>query len=655
MEKILFDYINDKINQLLKVIGTKPINKDDISPETLLELDPLGIIAETFETILENLTEKNKQLKIINNRLEILLNTISDGIYVVDKDFNIKFINETERKLLNLSMEEILTNKCYKIFKNLTQPCKNCFVLKVINSKKAYFLKTVLLKELNFINTGEREVVDISFYPFEDDQVLVYIKDLTEIYQKIKLINFEKEKLLVILQSMMEGVIVIDNDFKVLLINNSCEEILEISYSKIKDKNLFNFFPFFKLLFDDKVSKVKEINYNNKILESTSSPIFFENNIKGYVIVLRDITEKKRFQNEIQKIEKLEAVGLLAGGIAHDFNNILTTAYGNIELCELLINDRSKLINKLKLIKNSLLKAKNLTEKLLTFSKGGEPVKDIVEIIDIIQESINFVLSGSSIAVDYFFEENLYNVEVDPGQIYQVFSNLALNSKQAMKGKGKIEVVIKNFKNNKIKIIFKDNGPGIPKKYLNKIFDPFFTTKNGNSGLGLSIVYNIIKKHNGEIFVNSEIGKGTEFVIYLPAVKRKIIKRKNNILNEKAKNHPLKVLIMDDDADLRKTIKEILELKGFIVFEASRGEEAIEVYKTRKIDIVILDLTVIGGLGGVDTLKVLKNINPQVKAIVSSGYSNDPVMSKFREYGFVDKIEKPFKIEELVNLIYKVA
>lgn len=384
--------------------------------------------------------------------------------------------------------------------------------------------------------------------------------------------------------------------------------------------------------------------------------------------VIIDITERKRIEEELQKVRKLESVGLLAGGIAHDFNNILTAIMGNITLSLLKLPQSSKVHALLKSAEKAVLRASDLTQQLLTFSKGGYPVKEDASIKELVMESANFVLRGSNVSCSSSFADDLLLLEVDKGQISQVIQNLILNAVQAMPEGGVVEVTVENaaLKSGEIsllppgeyiKIAFKDYGIGINKRHLQKIFDPYFTTKKKGSGLGLSIVYSIVKKHNGTITVESEPGKGTVFTVYLPASEKKEMlppdARQEEDLPGRGSGA---VLIMDDDPAVRKIGTLMLESLGYTVTCVEDGKEALELYKKAKqvghpFDVVIMDLTVPGGMGGEKAVKELTAFDPEAKVVVVSGYSNDPVMANYKKYGFSGMLPKPIVLEDLHKLL----
>ncbi|MEJ2307211.1 MAG: response regulator, partial [candidate division WOR-3 bacterium] len=350
-------------------------------------------------------------------------------------------------------------------------------------------------------------------------------------------------------------------------------------------------------------------------------------------------------------------------------NNLLMGIMGNISLARMNVDDeetRELLSDAAKASKQ----AGRLTEQLLTFARGGEPVKEKTSIKEIIIESSEFVLHGSNVKCEYDFPEDLWEITADKGQMSQVFNNIVLNADQSMPGGGKISISADNVivgsdetlplpRGKYVKIGIKDEGVGIPEEHLNKIFDPFFSTKTKGHGLGMTTVYSIIQKHEGHIKVESKLGKGTTFYIYLPATQGE----EKELRVEKKEDPPVfekkKILLLDDEEFVRKAIGRMLEEKGSVVVFAEEGKEAVKKFKEAEnnldpFDAVILDLTIPGGMGGKETLKEIRKIDPNIKIIVSSGYSNDPIMANYAEYGFNGVIAKPFNIEELIRVLNEV-
>jgi len=387
------------------------------------------------------------------------------------------------------------------------------------------------------------------------------------------------------------------------------------------------------------------------------------------LVFLNDITEKKKWEEELLKIEKLESLGLLAGGIAHDFNNILTSVLASISIGRVMLenDEKDKLFEILANVEKASLRAKDLTYQLLTFAKGGLPVKKTGIISDVIKEAANFALIGTKSTCEFHFPGDLWPVSIDEGQISQVIQNLVLNAEQSM-NRGTISISgenividkknIGNLKNGTyVKITIKDQGCGIEEKYLQKIFDPYFTTKPKSSGLGLTIAYSIIRNHSGHVVAESVKGKGTTVTFFLPVSEDVHIPEKSSqkeILEGKGR-----ILVMDDDEMLREVLEIILERLKYDFTMTEDGEEAIKLYKQAKeegnpFDAVIVDLTIPGGMGGKEAIGKLREIDPDIKAIVSSGYSSDPVMADYKRYGFSAVILKPYGMEELSKTLYDI-
>ncbi len=381
-----------------------------------------------------------------------------------------------------------------------------------------------------------------------------------------------------------------------------------------------------------------------------------------------DISELKKAREELENAQKLESIGTLAAGIAHDFNNMLGSVFGYIDLAlERAAGDQKQTYYLEKAIKAHSI-AKDLTGQLLTFSKGGGPNKSAVSISSILHETEHMALSGSNVRCEYTVTKKLRLIDADKGQLSQVFTNILINSRHAMPDGGTIAVKCSNrkLKNNQVaglneghyvQVVITDSGVGIPKELLSKVFDPFFTTKQIGSGLGLATTYSIIGKHNGNIAIDSTPGVGTSITILLPATHGKLSEEHSKPTPDTKGTG--RVLIMDDDEMLLAAACEQLKRLGYSFESAGNGEETVELYgasikEKRKFDVVILDLTVVGGMGGLPTIRNLLEIDPDVKGIVSSGYSDDPVLDEPGKFGFSGKIAKPYLKSELAVVLSEV-
>jgi PAS domain S-box-containing protein len=396
-------------------------------------------------------------------------------------------------------------------------------------------------------------------------------------------------------------------------------------------------------------------------------------NVTGFVGVSVDLTEKKKMEEEMQKMQRLESLGVLAGGIAHDFNNILTGIMGNISYVKLLFDPEDEIYKTLGEADEACFRAKALTQQLLTFAKGGAPVKKTINIGALVKEVAAFALHGSNVRGDFSMAENLWRVEADPGQISQVIQNLVINAQQAMPKGGTIHIQATNeninshaahggiplAQGNYIKIIVADEGIGIPEDLLPKIFDPYFTTKQKGSGLGLATVYSILRRHGGYITVKSRLGVGTSFEVYLPATTRPSEEPALPVPTAQLFRGAGRILVMDDEEVVRQVLGKILRRLGYEVDFALTGQEAIEKYERAlaakmPYDIVIMDLTIPGGAGGREVIEILRKKDPQIRAIVASGYSIDPILSEYKKHGFRGAVNKPFRVNELLGVIQNV-
>jgi len=389
------------------------------------------------------------------------------------------------------------------------------------------------------------------------------------------------------------------------------------------------------------------------------------------IVLVRNVTERKRTEDERVRLSKLDSISILAGGVAHDFNNILTAIVGNLSFA-LTVRRPDLIHDVLSDIEAAALRAQKLVAQLATFSRGGMPIRRVSAIGPLLRDSAEFALSGSNVTGDFSIADDLSPVSVDEGQIGQAIDNLVINAKQAMPGGGTVRVSAENVAadgrdrlaglairpGRYVKIVVEDHGVGIPKHHLPRIFDPYFTTKEKGTGLGLATTYSIVKRHDGHIAVESEVGRGTTFTILLPTSSEPapIIPREQAMPK---KGRGL-VLLMDDEEMIRDGTARMLQHLGYAVQCARNGEEAIAIYRRAKeqgrpFDVVIMDLTVPAGLGGKDTLRALRAIEPGVAAIVSSGYSDEPIMAAYAQYGFSGVLSKPYTIRELGDVLHQVT
>ena len=388
------------------------------------------------------------------------------------------------------------------------------------------------------------------------------------------------------------------------------------------------------------------------------------------VVIVRDLSEQRRNDENLARIEKLEALGMLAGGIAHDFNNLVAGSFGHVEMArEYIIEDKAtRAVDCLNEAARLFNRARELTRQLLTFSKGGTPHKAHGDLVGVVRAAVNSALDDTSFQLQFEAAPQLPAISFDAVQLTQVVENLVTNAKQAMPAGGVLEVTIRASDicvgttlplavGSYVCVSIKDHGEGIPLENMPKLFDPFFTTRPTGTGLGLASSFSIVKRHGGHLDVQSELGNGTDCSIYLPVDVEGRVELARPLTTRQARQG--RVLVMDDEDSVRGVTSAYLMRLGYEVTLAADGGEAIDIYRRtlvrgQQFAFVILDLTVPGGLGGRETLESLREIDAGVMAIATSGYSNDPILAHPENYGFRASIAKPYSRQEFLGLIARI-
>ena len=533
---------------------------------------------------------------------------------------------------------------------------------------------------------GEKKCFELRMESVETLGVIFIIRDTSAMKRIQRALAVERERLWVTIESISEGVITTNTQGLITLMNRHAEVISGLPSEQAIGRAIFDVLnvtlsdgPDFSAI-TEKIVRGESMDFSryapklirpdNRILDvfCSGSPIFDpQGTILGTVFILSDISQRRQLEEENLNMKKLESIGILAGGIAHDFNNILTGILGNISLARLYAQKGKPVEEKLKSAEQASIRAQELTQQFLTFSRGGKPVQRSESIVDLLEESAQFLLRGSSIVSRIKFDPALWQAHIDKGQITQVVNNLIINAKQAMQQGGVLTISARNIvissamkhplkPGDYICITVKDQGIGIPRENLSRIFDPYFSTKPQGSGLGLTSSFHIVKGHGGLITVNSEPGKGSIFDVFLPASRKR---SSSAAAVEEMQPGQGTVIVMDDDKGVIDVIEHQLVHLGYQVISVDNSQELVMLFSLAKetgihFDLAILDLTIPGDISGEMALKQIREINPKIKAIVSSGYSDNPVMADYQDYGFNGKVGKPFRIADLAAEVKRV-
>ncbi len=627
-----------------------------------------------------------RELATARRDWESIFQAIGHPTFILDDSFRVVEVNKATEGVTGVRRKELLGKRCFEFMHPSDDPPPGCPLERI-------------LEEGGDHGEGEMEALGLTLWvsctpvPGENGLPTKYIHIATDITPRREMEDKLKEtttRLETLINATPDIVCFKDAEGRWLEANEAGLKLFQlegVDYWGKKDSELAELtHPVYREAFltcerTDEEAWRKGTLYRGddeillpdgttRVYDIIKVPLFHpDGSRKGLVVLGRDVTERRRMEEELLKMEKLESLGVLAGGIAHDFNNILTAILGHISLAKVMASSDSEVQERLEDAERACFRAKSLTKQLLTFSKGGAPVKEVTSIPKIIEESVKFVLRGSNVKGEISLPEDLWPAEVDPVQVSQVIQNLVLNAKEAMPKGGTIRIEAENAtveaggrlpldEGRYLKITFRDEGIGIPPNLISYIFDPYFTTKQEGSGLGLATAYSILRKHGGYIGVESEVGVGTTFYVYLPASEAEL-----SVTDGGGKKEDIgrgRVLLMDDEESVRDVAGRMLAHLGYDVECAEDGGKAIAIYEKAReegegFDVVIMDLTVPGGMGGQEAIGKLLEIDPGVRAIVSSGYSDDPVMAQYREYGFSGFLSKPYKMADIARVISEVT
>jgi len=658
-----------------------------------LEFDNDGRPVRMFGTI-QDITERRNiedALRESENRLNVILNSVDAYIFIKDLDYRYTYVNRKVCELFNLPKNEILGKGDEAFFSEASV-------------KEVRLSDTPVIERGEIIAREERSLTGpdsrlraywVVKVPLRDDSGQItglcgISTDITDVKNAEEAVRESEARFRQIAETINEVFWVGSPDWNQVhyvspayeqVWGRSCaslyaeplswldavhpedrEAVVEAVAIKSRGGKFGPGFPDYRVMRPDG---------STRWIQARVFPVMDEGgNVTRVIGVARDVTERHLLEDERLKVQKLEAIGTLAGGIAHDFNNLLQGVFGYISIAKLSENEPQKVSRMLDEAERALSLSVNLTNQLLTFAKGGKPVKKKTALGPVIENAVKFALSGSRCEHRLKLAPDLWPADVDEGQISQVIQNITLNASEAMPAGGTIEVLAENMDllrnihpafpdgGKYVRIAIKDSGIGIPEGYLSRIFDPYFTTKQKGSGLGLASAYSIVKNHSGTIEARSEHNTGTCFYVFLPASPATLPKTGPSGTPDRGTQRKGRILLMDDEEMIRNVGRNMVDALGHELVLASHGDEAVDRYREamtagRPFDLVILDLTVKAGMGGEETLRRLLKIDPKVTAVVSSGYSDDPILSDYQAFGFSALLNKPYSIRDLKECLDK--
>ncbi len=659
------------------------------------DLEELSVYARiAFETAADRIGSVigRKSAEELLHKYELIISTVHSPMSYIDRNYTYQAVNKAYQSAFNKPREAFIGHSIAEIFGKdvFAEKMKKCFD-EALEGKEIHYEGW-----FDYPGSGRRYTI-ISYYPFRESDgsisgIATISRDITERKKAEELLMESEARHRNLFESASDPIVIMkDNDIDDC--NKKTLEVFRCTAREIFSVPFNRFFPpaqsdgeessrKWDRLFQAALTEKPQffewtfVRGNGSRFEAEVSLNPFELKGEYYVqAIIRDITERKIKEEENIKVSKLESISTLAGGIAHDFNNLLATIMGNVELAQFHTNPDHPSYRRLEKAINACNRSRDLIRQFLTLSKGGIPVKKTSSLVPLITDSATLALTGSKIPCSFDISDKLWMVEFDEGQIMHALHNIIMNAREAMPGGGKIAISAKNamigpdgiehgrFIKQGLYVVIdiRDRGVGIPEENREKIFDPYFSTKGKGTqkgmGLGLTTAYSIIKKHGGYIVVDSTVGKGTVFHIYLPATLQKAEHREASRPPERTAQSP--ILTMDDEEMIREAAKDILEHLGYQVESSKNGEEAIEKFVQAKragrgFGVVILDLDVRSGMGGAETMKRLKEIDPGVIGIVSSGQTDNSIMANYKNLGFSAVVAKPYTADELRVVLRKL-
>lgn len=539
---------------------------------------------------------------------------------------------------------------------------------------------------------GVMRHVEVRTSPFEGHGRRLLYAIIHDVQDQIEARDAQRameQRLSATIAAMSDGVLVVDDQGIITLTNGAAGALLGVSHEDLLGQSLIDRYsvrdsttrefqheriealartgaapraPFTMILTQQAGSEI--------LVSEASAPLVGPGGAtEGAVFVVRDVTEQRRLETESLRAERFQSLGVLAGGIAHDFNNILTGVFGHLAMAKSRKDDPEQLAARLDRANEALGRARDLTGRLMTFAKGGAPIRRAAPLDELIQEAVRFAVRGSQVAAHIHVVDDLHAASIDQGQVHQVLHNLLINACQAMPDGGEVHVRAENVRaragelahlpaGRYVRIEIEDDGCGIPAEHLDRVFDPYFTTKETGSGLGLASAFSVVRNHDGHIEVTSVVGAGTTFTLYLPATDQAVEEVREEATLAKPRGG-MRILLLDDDDDVRLVMREQLERLAYEVEVAADVESAVRIYSSaleggKPHDLVILDLLIPGGLSGQDALDTLVSLDPTVRAVACSGQASHTSMRDPRRHGFCATLPKPFTSAELETLLAEV-
>ncbi|OQX19937.1 MAG: hypothetical protein BWK76_02895 [Desulfobulbaceae bacterium A2] len=672
-ERAAVEYIRHKVDQMLQVLGTIPLRPEELDDNTLLQLDPIGIISDSFAQILEHLRMTNLNLTAARDEIKAIFDSVGGGIMVLDQDMRVVAYNHRMKEIFFPAEALILGRPCGEIL------CRREDNEECILRQALIHGKTLRRSPWEFRDSSYEVVATPVAGQDDQERLVVLYLDISERRRMEIALRESEERYRDLFENATDLIQSVGPDGRLIFVNRAwCDtlgydegEIAALDPAAIIHPDWReSYHRCLQELFQSGGQHAMELvllarNGREITVEGVAGCRMRDGKAVATRCIFRNVTEQRRLQQELLQRQKLESVGVLAGGIAHDFNNLLTAVTGNLSLLRSMGHPGDAFDPLVREMEDAARRAQSLTRQLLTFAKGGTPVKKVHSPLALVQQVANFTVRGSRSRIEVLCDEPIWPVEVDGDQICQVMQNLVLNASQAMPAGGVITLTLANCvltqqtgrtlaPGNYVRITVQDTGCGIAPEYLDRIFDPYFSTRAGGSGLGLAVCYTIIKKHKGGLTAASTPGSGSTFTVYLPAVPgRETPQAPAGHTPSRGRG---KVLLMDDEPAILKVTRQMLLHLGYTVETARHGDEALQCFLNAwqagsPHDICILDLTIPGGLGGLEVMERLRTLAPQVKAIVSSGYAEGQIMAEYRQYGFTAVLPKPYTMDTLSELL----